>query len=79
MSDRRISVHDRVSAIDHLEQMALELNQIASWLGREGCEIEADAVNDAAKSLLASCWWLDRPLRAQLPPQRWTQPDRQFQ
>lgn len=72
--DSRISVRHRVAAIDHLEQMALELNEIASWLGREGCETEADAVSDASKSLLASCWWLSRPIQQRLPPQRWAQP-----
>lgn len=74
MPDSRISVHDRVAAIDHLEAAALDLNQVAAWLGQAGCEPEADAVNDAAKSLLAACWWLNRPLSPRLPPQRWQQP-----
>ena len=67
-------MHDRVAATDHLERVALDLNLVASWLGQAGCEPEADAVNDAAKSLLAACWWLSRPLSPRLPPQRWPQP-----
>ncbi len=38
MADQRLSVHDRVTAIDHLERMARELNLVASWLGEQGCE-----------------------------------------
>ena len=74
MADSRISVHDRVAAIDHLEAAALDLNQVAAWLGQAGCEPEADTVNDAAKSLLAACWWLNRPLSPGLPPQRGSSP-----
>jgi len=68
MPDQRISVRHRVLAIDHLERVALDLNEVASWLGEAGCQTEADAVNDAAKSLLASCWWLSRPLSYALSP-----------
>jgi len=74
MPDRRLSVHDRCLAIDALEQRARDLNLMAAWLGEAGLEVEASAVDDASKSLLAACWWISRPLRPQLPPQRWPQP-----
>lgn len=74
MADRRLSVHDRVQAIEALESTARYINLISAWLGEAGLEVEASAVDDAAKSLLAACWWLDRALRMQLPPQRWPQP-----
>jgi len=79
MAEIRVSVRDRVKVIEDIEGVALYANQIAVWLGEQGLEVEADMVNDAAKSLLASCWWLERPLRPQLPPQRWPQPVQQFQ
>ena len=78
MAEIRVSVRDRVKVIADVEAMALYANSVAAWLGEQGLEVEADMVNDAAKSLLSACWFLDRPLRVQLPPQRWTQPARQF-
>ena len=71
MSDPRISVRQRVQVTDSLEGVALYLNRLAAWLGEQGLESEADMVNESAKSLLACCWWLNRPLRAQLPPSKW--------
>ena len=71
--DRRLSVHDRVLAIDALEQRARDLNLMAAWLSEQGCEVEADAIDTASKNLLACCWWLSRPLNPQLPPSRWPQ------
>ncbi len=73
MLSQHLSVRDRVLAIDALEKLAREINLISAWLAEAGAEVEADAANDAAKSLLACCWWLDRPLRVQLPPTRWPQ------
>ena len=77
MPDRRLSVRDRVAAIESLEATARHLNLISAWLGEAGLEVESDAVNDAAKSCLAACWWISRPLSPRLPPSRWTQPQQQ--
>jgi len=74
MADRRISVRDRVKVIEDIEGTANYLNSIAARLGEHDLEVEANAVDDAAKSLLAAWWWLSRPLRPQMPPQRWQQP-----
>ena len=79
MPDQRLSVHDRVTAISHLEKLARELNLMSAWLAEHDMETEADAIDVAAKNLLTCCWWLDRPMRPQLPPQRWTEPAQQFQ
>lgn len=79
MPEIRISVRERVRVIADIEAMAHYANSIAAWLGEQGLETEASAVDDASKSLLSACWFLDRPLRSQLPPQRWMQPDQQFQ
>ena len=54
MADQRLSVHDRVLAIDHLEQMARDLNLMAVWLAEADCETEGDMTNDAAKALLGA-------------------------
>lgn len=75
MADQRISVHDRVRTIDYLEWLAFQLNAAASWTGDAGCETEADLIEQAAKSILASCWLLSRPVRAALPPERWQPAD----
>lgn len=74
MSDRRISVHDRVQALGRLNAIAFELNKIAAWLGEVGVETESDMLDKAARGILAACWLLERPIRLQLPPERWQQP-----
>jgi hypothetical protein len=75
MAEPRLSVHDRVMALERLESVAVELNAIAAWLGGYAIETEADTIDRAARDLLASCWLLSRPLRAELSPERWQQPD----
>ncbi len=79
MTDRRLSVHHRVLAIDRLEVIARELNLIAAWLAESDCETEGDMTNDSARALLGVCWFLSRPMNPRLPPTRWPQPDQQFQ
>ncbi len=71
--DRRISLHERVQAVDRLEAMAWEANQIASWLARSDIETESDFIESAARTLLAACHLLSRPIRADAPPERWQQ------
>jgi hypothetical protein len=74
MTDRRLSVHDRVAVLGHLERAARELNAVAAWLGSLGVESEAEMIDGAARDLLAACFLLERPLRPKLPPQCWPQP-----
>jgi hypothetical protein len=69
--DRRITLHERVLAVDRLEAMAFEANQIASWLAANDLETEADKTELAAVHLLAVVALLERPIRPQLPPGRW--------
>jgi hypothetical protein len=71
MPDQRISVHDRVAALDNLERLAFELNRAAAWLGREGCESESDQLDHASTLILSACWLLERPIRRQPTPERW--------
>jgi hypothetical protein len=71
MADQRISVHDRVLILDQLNACAWWLNRLAGWLGQRGVETEADIIEQAARNLLASCWLLERPLRANPPPEVW--------
>jgi hypothetical protein len=71
MADQRLSVHDRVAALWHLDRLAREANQAAAWLSGAGFETEADMTEQAARSILAAAWLLERPLRPQLPPERW--------
>jgi hypothetical protein len=74
MADQRLSVHDRVAALDRLDKLAWELNSAAAWLSGNGIETEADKLEQAATTVLAACWLLSRPIRAQPPPERWQQP-----
>ncbi len=71
MPDSRISVSDRVRALDRLNEVAWELNAISAWLAGAGAETESDQVDLAATRLLAACWLLERPIRAQPPAGRW--------
>ena len=71
MPDPRISVHDRVAALQRLDAIAFEANQIAAWLARCDVETESDMIEDAARSILAACWLLSRPIRAKLTAERW--------
>ena len=73
-----LSVHDRVQALTAMEANAVELNAIAAWLSKAGAETEADMLEQAARSVLASCWLLERPLRPQPPPERWEAGTGQF-
>jgi hypothetical protein len=59
------------AALAHLKRTAWDLNQGATWLAEEGHETEADMCEQSARSILAACWLLSRPFRAQLPPGRW--------
>ena len=73
MPDTRISVRHLVAALASLEATAWELNQAAAWLSEQGRETEADMLEQAARDVLAACWLLERPIRPQLPPERWQQ------
>lgn len=74
-ADKRLTLRERSQALAHLDQLAWQLNAAATWLASLGVETEADMIEQAARSVLASCWLLERPLRPQLPPGRWSQPD----
>jgi hypothetical protein len=76
-TDKRLAVAERLQALDRLEAVAVELNQIAAWLGGFGVETEADMAERAARDLLAACWLLSRPLRPEPPPDRWLATDGQ--
>jgi len=52
MPDSRLSVHDRVAALEHLERVARDLNLMAAWLGEAGIEYEADLLDGSARDLL---------------------------
>ena len=73
MTDGRISVRERVAALERLNDLAFELNAAGSWLGECGSETEADMLEAGAN--LAACWLLSRPLRPDPPADRWQQPD----
>jgi hypothetical protein len=75
MREIKVSVHERVRSSDYLEWLAREANQAAAWLAEQGLETEADLVESAARTLLATCHMLERPLRPELPPERWQQAD----
>jgi hypothetical protein len=61
------------SALAHLEMVAWDINRAATWAANEGHETESEMLEDAARSVLASCWLLERPFRPQLPPGAWRQ------
>ena len=74
MTDRRVSIHDLVTATDALDRLAFELNRAACWASDEaGDETAGDLIDQAARSVLAAARLLDRPIRADPTPQRWRQ------
>ena len=73
MTDRRISIHDRVLALDRLNALAFEVNQIGAWLATNGVETESDKLELAATHIAAACWLLERPIRARPAAEKWQQ------
>lgn len=71
MPDSRLSVRERVRSADYLAWLAAEANKAAAWLSQQGCETEADKAELAAVHLMAVVALLERPIRPQLPPERW--------
>ena len=78
MPDQRISVRDRVRAIDALEALAWQLNAAAAWLGKAGCESESDQLDHASVLVLAACQLLSRPIRPRPVAEPWQQQQRQL-
>lgn len=75
MTDGRISVRERMRALERLNDLAFELNAAGAWLGECGAETEADMLESAARSILSACWLLERPIRPDPPAGQWQQPD----
>jgi hypothetical protein len=73
VSDQRLSVHERVRSADYLAWLAREANKAASWLSERGLETEADKAELAAVHLMACVALLERPIRPQLPPEKWAE------
>jgi hypothetical protein len=69
--DNRLSVRERVRSADYLAWLAREANKAAAWLSEQGLETEADKTELAAVHLMAAVALLERPIRPQLPPERW--------
>jgi hypothetical protein len=63
MTDRRITVQDRVRPLGRLDGLARELKAAAAWLRDSGLETEADMLEQSARSILAACWLIERPIR----------------
>lgn len=74
MTERRVSVRERVQILDQLDATMWWLNKLAGWLGERGVESEADLLDQAAKDIATACWLLSRPIRAKPPPEAWRQP-----
>jgi hypothetical protein len=75
--DKRLSVHDRVRALDWLDYLARQLNKAAVYLAEQGFETEADLLDQAAKDTMAAVGMLSRPLRGRPPAELWQQPQQQ--
>ncbi len=71
MTDGRISVRERMRALERLDRLAWELNQAGAWLAECGSETEGDMIEQAARSVLSACWLLSRPVRGEPGPERW--------
>ena len=71
MMDRRISLHERVYAVDSIDWLARQVNLWAAWLAEHDFEDEADKLEQHAEGVMAVVGRLSRPIRPQLPPERW--------
>jgi len=71
VTDQRISIHERVRSADYIAWLAKEAYHAAAWLSAHDLETEADKAELAAVHLMAVVALLERPIRPQLPPERW--------
>jgi hypothetical protein len=72
-------LHELVTACDWFDWVAFRLNGGAVWAADErDDESAADLLNEAAIRVLAGARLLDRPLRADPPPQLWRPGQRQL-
>ena len=74
MPDPRLSVHDRVYAIDSITWLARACNRWAAYLGEKGFEDESDDLQDMAHRGMSVVGRMSRPLLPRLPPEQWQQP-----
>lgn len=63
MPSSQISIHDRVTALDRLSEIAFELNAIARWLADSDEITESDKLEHAAEQVCTAAWLLERPIR----------------
>ena len=75
MTDNRLTVRERVYAVDSLDWLARHVNHWASYLPEAGFETESDKIELAAVHLAAACHLLERRIRPALPPERWRAPE----
>lgn len=66
MADR-LTVAERVQAIEHLGKLAETLNEAAVWLGNLDAGAPAELAEQAAEKLAAACWILQSPVRGREP------------
>ena len=66
MADR-LTVRQRVEAIEHLGAIAESLNDAAIWLGNADAHACAELAEQAAEKLAACCWILGSAIRAREP------------
>jgi hypothetical protein len=66
MADR-LTVAERVQAVEHLGRIAETLNEAAVWLGNLDAFAPAELAEQAAEKLAAAAWILQAPIRGGEP------------
>jgi len=64
MGDDRLTVRQRVQAVEGIERYVAELSGIASWLAEHGADAACILAEDAVRNLCAAGWLLERPIGA---------------
>jgi len=62
MDDDRLTVSQRVQAVEGIEKYVAELSGMASWLADHGADAASILAEDAVRNLCAAGWLLERPI-----------------
>jgi hypothetical protein len=67
MGDDRLTVGERVQAVEGIDKYVSELSGLASWLADHGADAASILAEDAVRNLCAAGWIIERPIAQRVP------------